>query len=222
MNSRSKVRKDTNEFVYGAEEPVQKKRRERKEILKTEFRKIAERAATRVFGDKSPQTDIIREKGNCTEAIIDGVEKLSRRAQFDEMLEIFLEEIELESGKLENADSIAGKLVMVNGLQKNELIACVIELLMATEDEKLITDFLDKLTRVELLMSVRTVEGMNKLAGIEHIHTMTELARSFIEKPEETTALTERIVARIGRTNNPENEILYSDIVTAQVVKNQV
>lgn len=217
-------REDTNQFVHQAESPAQMKRRYRKSVLKKEFRETAGKTATKVFGEKSALIDIIREKENCTEAIADGMAKLSSPADFNRFVGIFFNSIELEEGELESGTAITNEIVSCNSAVKGKALASAVEILLATENERLALDFLDRIRNTNPDKSLDALEGLIKISRIEYIHTMTACARGFVENPEAAFKQIEKIASKIGaRLSSPgEDQMLFSDLVLERVVKDNL
>jgi hypothetical protein len=216
------MRADTNKFVHKAENDAQKKRRERKDILKREFRKSAAKSASKFFGKNSPHVDIVEEKNNCTLEIVHGLAELSSPASFDAVLENFLNTVKIDGGELRKGSEIAKIISSCRPAIKEDLTAAVVELLMATEDEKLALDFLKKAKDMAPGRSLGVLEGLIKMSRIEYIHTMTACMEGFVKNPESASDQIERIAEKIGtRTSNIgfENEMLFSDMVLLEVVK---
>lgn len=220
----------TTEHILQKENPEQKKRRMRKDILKIEFRKVGERTAIKFFGETDPKgkttshLDIIREETNCSEEIIKGMMRLSPD-KFDDMFAYFLSEIELESGKLRYSGKIANGII---GLQdevfKEKLARVSVELLMATESEQLPAYFVSYAGHEEdREVCVKMIDGLLKFAKIDYIHSVRTFAMTFATNPISAADMIEKMANRIdirasdfGRTSVdtlPSDVIISEDIV---------
>ncbi len=215
-------REDTDLFVHQAESPEQMKRRYRKSVLKPLFREKAAEIATGIFGKKSPIVDIIKEEENCTKKICDGLVKLTggRSPDFNDAVEIFFNSVELESGPLDNGTVIRNAVVSFHHSLKGKALAAAVEILLATEDEKLVLDFLAKAKDAEPEKSRLMLQSLLLMSEIENIHTMVACVKGYIENPEKASEQIENIGSKIGaRYSTPgENSMLFSDKVLADVV----
>jgi|GEM_PF-5989540 len=222
----SRSRDITNEFVHKAENAEQKKRRERKTILKKEFRAAAAASAAKFFGSRSPHVDIINEKENCTRNIVRGLMELSEPQAFGGALENFLNTVTLEGGQLKKGSQIARAISSCNPGIKEGLSVAAMELLMATEDERLVRDFVAAVLKSEPDRMMVIIDGANRLAGIDYIHTLKACAEGFLKNPGETVEILEKVAASIGmRPSSPDvksGNLLFSDMVVLEVVKERL
>lgn len=215
-------REITTQHVHKAESPEQIKRRERRTVLKGEFRKTAVNVSRWVFGGWKPQVDIIKDERYCTAEIVEEVTKISNASELDRMLEHFLKGIELESGRLENPDRILDGIKAYSGSLRKELTVCTIELLMATENEELVFNFMDHTQLINAEDASKMFDGIIKFSSIDYVHTMGVFAEGFVKNPFGAAKEIENIVSRIGiRPSMPEDvkkELLFSDLVTAEMI----
>ncbi len=212
-------REITDKFVHHAETSEQMRRRYRKSILKKEFRETALKVAEKVFGEKSGLIDIIREEENCSEAIAVSLLKLSSSEDFDRTVMTFFSSVMLEKGGLEKGEAIAEAIAYCHPDMKDKALAAAVELLMGTEDEKLVLDFLQRVNRTEPDLSINALEGLVKISGIEYIHTMAACAEGFIKNPEAASAQIGIIASKTGRMSISDGDSLFSDIIILEVVK---
>lgn len=217
------MRGDTNKFVHKAENDAQKNRRERKNILKKEFRESAAKSAAKFFGKNSPQVDIIEKKTNCTQEIVRDLAELSLPSSFNSVLENFLNTVKIEGGELRKGSAITTMISLCDPELKEDITTAAVELLMATEDEMLVHDFVGMIAKSDTGRAMTVLEGMNKLAKIEYIHTLKACAEGFVKNPEDAEDMLEKIGSRIGvRTSTPDamkDDVLFSDMVLLEVVK---
>lgn len=217
----------TTEHVLEKEGPAQQRRRERKAVLKKEFRNAASVAAKKVFGIKSPMVDIVGEKENCTESIVEGARRSSSRSQFDEALLNFLSEIrfENEEGKkrIGNITEVWDILRLKDELLEKKLIIASIELMMATEDSGLLHAFLAKAETEDRETALKMLDGIIKFSKIDYIHTIDAYAKAFVLVPEESADMIDKMANRVdirpSQHGVERRDSLPSDFVLSGVVK---
>ena len=217
----------TSQFVHDVEGPKHKKRRERAKILKKEFRTVAERAAERIFGSKSEQLIVMRNKDvDNTEKVIRSVMGISKPLDFNRMLENFFVEIKLESGRLENPMAIWGFIAANDDRTFRERATiATIEVLMATEDESIAKVMLQRMVETDKTTNMQMLEGIIDFANIEYIHTVATFAEAFIRKPAEAA---EQITMMARRTKTEpvlpggERISLPNDFILSGIVKSNL
>ncbi|NYZ77405.1 hypothetical protein H0O02_03765 [Candidatus Micrarchaeota archaeon] len=227
-NGNGRGREISRQFVHRAESDEQIRRRARKNALKGIFRKTASESAAKVFGKRAPQVDIILTKENCTKEIAAGVLKLSGFApeKLHGMMENFFNSVRLKDGGLKGGSQLASMLGEFGPPVKEKAIVCAIELLMATEDETLVREFVTAIGKTDPMQAITVLDGMNKIASIDYIHTMKACAEGFVKEPEKAALMIGKISGRIGARPSdpgcPKDEMLFSDIVIFEVVKEQL
>lgn len=214
----------TSQFIHDVEGPREKKRRERNRVLKKEFRTVAERAAERIFGQKSDQLALMKDSEvDNTEKAINRAIKISDDLKFNKMLEEFFSEVTLETGKLENPMAIWGYIATSEDRAfREKATVATIEVLMATEDESIAKLFLQRLTQVEDTIKMQMLEGIIDFAGINYIHTVGAISEAFIRNPVGAADFVTKMARRIDtRPSMPgkDSERLYNDFFLSGLIK---
>jgi len=206
-------RNSTTRHVLDTESREQQNRRQRRLILKKEFRKTAEKIATNFFGKWVPQIDIIKDERFCTAELVAEIKKRSTPEEFSTLLSYFLNAIELESGKLENPHIIHGRIVMNREALREKMSAGVIELLMATEDEGFVSNVLRRMMDNKEGLNILMLDNLLILSRKGYVHTLITFSKAFLQNPEKAIAIMDQATTRTS---------IPSDIVLASVIEERL